>query len=126
MTLDARNRVSGVDVLQVDCEYCTISYYSEGSRNDLGEPSHTLMQRANNVKCSIDPVVRTPGYITRSGLREVLRQGIVEASVFIMTLSADETIEPGDVVTDYDGTDYDVIHVFYWYTHTEAFLRKMN
>jgi hypothetical protein len=126
MGLKARNRVSPANVLAVDYEYATINYYVEGSRNELGEPEHTLMQRVTNVRCSIDPLTRAPAYITRSGLREVLQQGIVEASVFIMTLSADATIESGDIVTDYDGTDYEVIHVINWYTHKEAFLRKMN
>ena len=55
MTLNVRNRVPTVDILQIDYEYCTISYYTEGTRNDLGEPSRTLTERAANVKCSIDP-----------------------------------------------------------------------
>jgi len=126
MALLPRNRVAPVSVLQVDYEYCTISYYVEGSRNDLGEPSHTLSERATNVKCSIDPLTQVPTYIRQSGLREVLRQGMIERAIYIMTLLADQTIEPGDVVTDYDGTDFDVLHVIEWYTHKEAFLRKMN
>ena len=126
MALDARNRVSAVDVLQMDFEYCTISYYVEGSRNDLGETERTLVQRASNVKCSIDELTRSPSYVRESGMRETLRQGIIERSLFIMTLLADQAIEPGDIVTDYDGTDYDVVHVMNWYTHKEAFLREMN
>ena len=121
-----RNRVSCIDCLQVDYEYATISYYLEGERNDLGEPSRALTQRAMNVKCAIDPLTRTPAYIRQSGLRDVLRQGIIGRALFIMTLLADATIEPGDVVTDYDGTTYDVLHVIDWQTHKEAFLRKMN
>jgi len=61
MALNAKNRVSAIDVLQIDYEYCTISYYIEGTRNDLGEPSRILAQRATNVKCSIDPLNQTPG-----------------------------------------------------------------
>jgi hypothetical protein len=126
MGLNARNRASAVDVLQVDYEYCAISSYAEGARNDLGEPSRTLIEQATNVKCSIDALTRTPSYIRQSGLRDVLNQGIIERAVFIMTLAANETIEPGYVVTDYDGTIYDVLHVINWYTHKECFLRKMN
>ena len=126
MILNARNRISAVDVLQIDYEYCTISYYVEGARNDLGEPSRTLTQRTTNVKCSIDPINRMPTYIRQSGHRDILRQGIIERTAYIMTLSADQTVGPGDVVTDYDGTIYDVLHVINWYTHKEAFLRKMN
>ncbi len=126
MTLNARKRVSAVDILQIDYEYCTISSYVEGSRNDLGEPSRTLIQQATNVKCSIDALTRVPTYVKQSGLREVIQQGIIERAVFIMSLSADQAIEPGHVVIDYDGTRYDVLHVINWYTHKESFLRKMN
>ena len=126
MALNPRRKVTPIDTLQTDYEYATISYYVEGQRNDLGEPERTLVQRATNIKCSIDPLLRTPGYIARSGARELLRQGIIEATLYLMTLSADQTIEPGDVVTDRDSTDYDVLHVITWFTHKEAFLRKMN
>ena len=126
MALQARNRANPVDVLGVDYEYCSISYYVEGTRNDLGEPERTLTERASNVRCSIDVLTRVPAYIRRSGLREVLQQGIIEATVHLMILSADQNIEPGDVVTDYDGTTYDVLHVIDWYTHKEGFLRNMN
>jgi hypothetical protein len=126
MGLLPRNRFAPVSVFQVDYEYCTISYYLEGERNELGEPSRTLTQRATNVKCSVDPLTRTPTYVRQSGLRDVLRQGIIERAAYIMTLSADEIIEPGDVVTDCDGIDYDVLHVINWHTHKEAFLREMN
>lgn len=125
MALLPRNRVAPVSVLQVDYEYCTISYYVEGQRNNLGEPERTLTQRATNVKCAIDPLTQTPAYVRRSGVRDMLRQGIVEALVFIITLSA-QSIEPGDVVTDCDGNNYDVLHVMNWYTHKEAFVRQMN
>ena len=126
MALNMRNRIPAVDVLQIDYEYCTISYYTEGARNDLGEPSRTLTERATNVKCSMDPLSQTPSYIRQSGLRDIVRQGVIERTVYIMTLSTDQTIEPGDVVTDYDGSIYDVLHVANWYTHKEAFVREIN
>ena len=126
MSLTARNRIAEIDILQVDYEYCTISYYAEGSRDNLGQPSRTLTQRATNVKCSIDPLVRLPTYIRQSGLRETLRQGMIEQSTYFMIVAASQTIEPGDLVTDYDDTTYDVLHVVNWHTHKEAFLRKIN
>jgi len=126
MALDARKRMSAVDVLQVDYEYSTVSYYVEGTRNDLGEPSRTLTQRAANIKCSIDPLNQTPSYIRQSGLRDILRQGLIERTMYVMTLLANQTIESGDVVADYDGKMYDVLHVANWYTHKEAVLRHMN
>ena len=126
MALNIRNRVPTVDILQIDYEYCTISYYVDGARNDLGEPSRTLTERTTNVKCSIDPLKQTPSYTGQSGLRDVLRQGLIEQTVYTMTLLAGQTIEAGDVVTDYDGTVYDVLHVANWYTHKEAYIRRMN
>jgi len=126
MALTARKRVSAIDVLQEDYEYCTISYYVEGSRNDLGEPSRTLTQRATNVKCSIDPLVKMPAYIKQGIDVEMLRQGIAEQSAYLMVLSASQVIEAGDIVTDYDGKTYDVLYVVNWYTHKEAFLRRKN
>ncbi len=122
MELTARNRSTSVDLLQIDYEYCTISCYTEGTRNDLGEPARTLVQRATNVKCSIDPLNRT----SIRQMRDILPQGIIERSLYIMTLHVEQTIEPGDLVTDYDGISYDVLHVLNWHTHKEAFLRKMN
>ena len=126
MALNARDRVPAVDILPVDYEYCTISYYVGGARNDLGEPSRSLTQRATNVKCSIDPLARAPSYIGRSGLRGVLRQGIVERLAYFMIVSASQTIESGDVVTDYDGAVYDVVCVTDWRTHKEAFIKKLG
>jgi len=122
MLLNERYRSTSVDVLQIDYEYCTISCYTEGTRNDLGEPTRTLIQRATNVKCSIDPLNRT----SIRKMRDILPQGIIERFLYIMTLSAEQAIEPGDLVTDYDGMSYDVLHVLNWHTHKEAFLRKMN
>ena len=126
MALNARDRVPAVDVLPVDYEYCTISHYVMGPRNDLGEPSRALVQRATNVKCSIDPLARTPSYIGRGGLRDVLRQGIVERSAYFMIVWANQTIESGDLVVDYDGAVYDVIYVADWHTHKEAFIKKLG
>ena len=126
MALNSRQRVDAIDVLQIDFEYATISYYLEGARNNLGEPSRTLTERATNVKCSIDPLSRLPTYIRQSGIREILRQGIIDNAAYYMVLAAAQTIEPGDVVTNYDSDTFDVLHVVNWYTHKEAFLRKMN
>ena len=126
MGLNGRNRVSSVDILQFDYEYCSISFYGQSGRNDLGEPNRVLTLRSTNVRCSIDPLNRVPAYVSQDGLRDVLRQGIIEHSLFIMTLSSEQIIEPGDIVTDYDGVYYDVLHVLNWYSHKEAFIRKVN
>jgi len=126
MALCAKNRVPAMDVLPIDYEYCTISCYAAESRNDLGEPIRTLTERATNVKCSIDPLNRIPSYVKQGGLRDILRQGMVERVVYIMILLADQTVESGDVVADCDGVVYDVLHVSDWRTHKEAFIRKAN
>lgn len=126
MALNARERIPAIDILQIDVEYITISYYVEGSVNDLGEPARTLTERATNVKCSLDPLIRMPTYINQSGIRAILEQGIVEESAFYLVLNASADIQSGDVVTDIDGTIYDVLHVVNWYTHIEAFIRKLT
>ncbi len=118
MTLMARKRVSPVDILQIDYEYCRISYYAQDSRNDLGEPSKTLIQRAENVKCSIDPIPPGQTHAIRG-----LPQGQVEQSTHHMVFPADQIVCVGDIVTDYDGNTYDVLFVATWWTHKEALLR---
>lgn len=125
MTLTARNRIAPIDILQVDFEYVTISYYAEGSRNQLGEPSRTLTQRSTDVKASIDQLVAMPTYVIQAGIRRQIRQGLEHQTVFFMIVQTSVTIEPGDVVTDFDGTNYDVLHSVNQQTHKEAFLRKI-
>lgn len=122
MGLQNGSRIGSIDVLRIDYEYCKISYYSEGDINDFGEPSRTLTQRATNVKCSIDPLIRLPTHISQSGRYEVLVQGIETRSVHLLVVNASVSIEPGDVVEDDSGLTYDVIHVVNWQTHKEAFM----
>jgi len=126
MAFRNRNRVKPFDVLRTDYEYCTIKYYVEGERNELGEPSHTLRQRGKNIKCSIDPIIRIPSYISQTSIRNILQQGIVEGSAYIMTLWFNQAVEPGDIVVDYDNVTYHVIQVINWYTHKEVYLKKIN
>jgi len=121
-----RNRVYPVDTLKIDYEYSTISYYAVGLRNDLGEPTRVLLKRADNIKCTIDPIIRLPGYINQSGLRDIITQGIIEKSAFLMTISANEVIMPGDVITNSDNVSFDVLQVTNFHTHKEAYLRKVN
>ena len=125
MEFKKRNRMYPVDVLKIDYEYCTISYYAEGERNDLGEPSRVLLQRADNVKCSIDPITRIPSHIDQTGLRDILKQGIIERSAYIMTLSSNQVIESEDIITDYDNVKYDVLQIINFHTHKEAYLKSV-
>lgn len=124
MSLTARNRVDPIDILQQDFEYCSISYYVEGTRNKMGEPTRTLTERSTDVKCSIDQLVGMPTYVVQAGIRKQIRQGLEHQTVFFMIVNTSVTIEPGDVVTDVDGVQYDVLHKVSWGTHVEAFLRK--
>ena len=127
MPLNAGKKAQPVDVLQTDYEYCTIKCYVEGSRNDLGEPSRVLEQRATNVKCAIERL----GHLTSSANRysklyAMFRQGIVDKPTYIMTLLASQTIIPGDIVIDHSETAYNVVHVINWHTHKEALLIKQD
>ncbi len=126
MALNARERIGAVDVLQIDYEFATISFYDVGAVNDIGEPALTLTERSTQVRCSIDPLVRLPTFINQSGIRRQLEQGITEQSSYYMVLAADQTILPGDVVTNVDGDEFDVLHVVNWFSHGEAFLRKLT
>jgi len=126
MIFKSRRRVYPVDILRTDYEYCIISYYTKGERNELGEPSRVLLQRAFNIKCSIDPITKLPRNIQQAALRDILQQGIIERRAYIMTILANQAIEPGDIVTDYDNVNYDVLQVINWYSHKEVYLRKLN
>ena len=124
MEFNRSNRIYPVDVLKIDYEYCSISYYVDGARNDLGEPSRILLKRADNVKCSIDPIIKKPSYA--NGIRDITIQGIIDKAAYIMTLSANQTIEWGDIITNCDNVSYEVLHVINFYTHKEAILKKVD
>jgi len=126
MSLMERNRIGTLDILQNDYEYCTISYYEEGIRNDIGEPTREIIVRATNVKCTINSMARTPRYMSLTENYEIATQGIVEKTTHHIILSADQELNAGDIITDYDGAEYDVLISVNWQTHREAFLRKIT
>lgn len=126
MSLNVRNRFPAVDVLRMDYEYVTISYYSEGALNDLGEPPRTLTERSTNNRVSLDPLIRMPTYVNQSGIRKLIQQGITDQMSFFMILASGTNIQNGDIITDVDGTTYDVLHTVEWHSHKEAFLRKIT
>lgn len=122
MSIKPRKRVGAIDILQNDFEYCTISYYSESSINELGEPNRELKERDSNVKCSIDAVPK--GLSNEKGYFMAL-QGYAEDITNYMVLNAEQEVEKGDIVTDYNGTTYKVLSVYDWHTHKDVFLRKI-
>ena len=125
MALMGRNRMGMIDILQNDYEYCTISYYEDNIKNELGEPIRELIERATNVKCSINSLVKAPRYITLSEGYEMSTQGITEETTHHIILPADQELNSGDIITDCDGAEYDVLISVNWQTHREAFLRKI-
>ena len=124
MSLMGRNRIGIVDILQNDYEYCTISYYQEGIRNDIGEPIRDIIARATNVKCTINSMARAPRYMSLTASYEIATQGIVEETTHHIILSAEQELNAGDIITDCDGAEYNVLISVNWQTHREAFLRK--
>lgn len=126
MALGAREQPVAVNILQVWFEYCTISYYAEGSRDVIGAPARTLTQRATDVVCDIQPLVASPTFPNQAGASDVQEQGIVKQSTHILFLAAGQTIEARDVITDVDSDTYDVLVVNRWHSHTEAMLIKRN
>jgi hypothetical protein len=126
MSLMMRKRVSTLDILQNDYEYCTISYYTEDSRNELGELTWVLAERATNVKCTINSTTKASKSTYLDGSYEMAVQGIVEETTHHMIVSADQVINAGDIVTDYDDIDYDVLLSVNWQTHKEVFLKRIG
>jgi len=123
MALSARNRVEAVNFLHVDYEEVSISYYVEGARNDLGEPSRTLTVRNSAVKCSLNPMVGRPTFPTQAGDYPTVPQGILSESTHTIFVEEATTLNKGDVITDYDGNQYDVLHSRNLYTHKEGYLK---
>jgi len=110
---------------------CTISYYAEGSRNDLGEPSRTLTQRASDVACNLQPRSRSLAYEFPQRIRIQDQQGVIQRTTHILFLQAGQSIEDNDVVTDADGATYTVALVLPWKRggrihHKEALLIKVT
>jgi len=126
MALRERNRLGMLDILQNDYEYCTISCYEEGIRNEIGEPIREIVERATNVKCTINSLARAPRYMSLTESYEIATQGIIEETTHHIILSADQELNAGDIVTDYDGAEYDVLISVNWQTHREAFLRRIS
>ncbi len=110
---------------------CTISYYAEGSRNDLGEPSRTLTERASGVACNLQPRSRSLAYEFPQSIRIQEQQGIVQRTTHILFLQAGQSIEDNDVVTDSNGDQYTIAWVLPWKRggrihHKEALLIKIT
>jgi len=89
----------------------TISYYVEGARNDLGEPSRTLTVRATDVPCRKDP--RSPKIrFEFPGInRNLMVQGVNYIPTMLLMVKASQDIENGDTITDSDGNTYLVARV---------------
>jgi hypothetical protein len=110
---------------------CTISYYTEGSRNDLGEPSRTLTERASNVACNLQPRSRSLAYEFPQSIRIQDQQGIIQRTTHILFLRAGQSIANNDVITDANGNQYTVAWILPWKRggrvhHVEALLVKVT
>lgn len=125
MNLRRPKRVGAIDILQNDFEYCTISYYLKNDSNELGEPRGTLIQRSSNVKCCIDILPSNWRIFNKRGY-EMSLQGYTEDITNYMVVNAEQEIEKGDIVTDYNDVRYEVLAVNNWYTHKDVFMRKID
>ncbi len=105
---------------------CTISYYVEGNRNDLGEASRTLTERATGVRCMIQPRSKSMAYEIPKFIRIQRPEGIVTNTTFVLYTFRDQTIEENDIITDTDNKTYTVSMVSVWPTHREALLFKIS
>jgi len=105
---------------------CSISYNAEGSRNDLGEPVHTLTVRAASVPCRImtkhDSISGSwPYYV-----RYMDSQGLTIQTTHVIYVKLGQTIETSDIITDADGDTYTVAEVATRRTHKSALLQRIN
>ena len=107
---------------------CTISYYAEGSRNDLGEAARTLTERATGVKCILQPRSKSMAYELPKLIRTQRGEGVVTNTTYVLFTYKNQTVEEGDVITDVDGDTYTVSMKTLWDTppHLEALLFKIT
>ena len=126
MALTARNKFAAIDILQTDFEYVTVSRWIEGSRDVLGAPARTLTQQQTNLKVDLQRLVGSPGFINQTGASDTQKQGIVSQSTHLMITASETDILDNDVITDIDGTLYDVETTAEWWSHLEVFLIKRN
>jgi len=87
---------------------CTISYYAEGARDDLGQPSRTLTERASGVPCRLELRSKSLRYERPERLRLMERQGTVEVTTHFLYITAGQLILVNDIITDEDGSTYTV------------------
>ncbi|MBD3181050.1 hypothetical protein GF312_02090 [Candidatus Poribacteria bacterium] len=113
-----------LDILQLEYEYCSISQRIEESRNALGEPVYTLSPISSTVKCSISPIHRMPSYALRVTGR--IKPGISYQRLYMLIVSSCQHLEPGNIITDSNGVEYEVIYTVNWHTHKEAIISKRN
>lgn len=89
----------------------TISYYAEGARNALGEPSRTLTARDEDVPCSLQ--ARSPKvqfeYTTINRARDQQGTSFIPTKVLIVKRS--QTLNDGDIITDADDNTFIVARV---------------
>lgn len=86
---------------------CTISYYAEGARNDLNEPTRTLTERAADVPCRIEARSKILSYEFPQRIRFLREQGLIEQTTHIGFMNASQTVEAHDIIT-YLSEDYTV------------------
>ena len=104
---------------------CTISYYAEGSRNDLGEASRTLTQRASGVKCLLQPRSKSMAYELPKLIRTQQNEGIVINTTHVLYTFRDQTVVEHDIITDTDGETYTVSLIVILKSHREALLYRI-
>lgn len=104
----------------------TISYHSLGDRNDLGEPSRTLTERDSDVPCRLELKSKNLAYEFPQRVLRQTKQGFVDLTTHILSVSAGQTIEVRDIVT-YNSDNYLVALVNTLGTHhTEALMSRVT
>ena len=111
-------RVSEIDILRIDYEYCTTKRYVYGDRNVIGEAIRVLTTIYSDVKCSIDPLDSHRSFFM------IAPQGMVLGSGVYICFNHSVDIQQNDIVVDVDGNQYEIYAVQDWRTHKDAFGKK--
>lgn len=104
----------------------TISYYAPGARNDLGEPTRVLTERNSKVPCRLELKSKSLAYEFPQRVLRQTKQGFVDITTHILSVSAGQTIEVRDIVT-YNSDNYLVALVnTLGNHHTEALMSRVT
>ena len=101
-----------------------ISYYTDGSLNDLGEPARTLTSRDTDVPGLLQNKSPKLMFDFPVWIASTSKSGEATVVLKILWISKNYTILERDIVTDADGDTYIVAETANLHTHKSALLQR--